>query len=128
MTSPHTPSSLFTTPSDYSAERTAAEAASWKLINQQLSSIINIFVSMLSIGVGVWWVGGGRSYAARLGLSVGGAALIGAVEGFLYWRFFQTKSVTAFKEREAKALKGKKVQVTKRREWEGGEVLKFDKD
>ena len=83
---------------------------------------------MLSIGVGVWWVGGGRSYAARLGLSVTGAALIGAVEGFLYWRFFQTKSVTAFKEREIKALKGKKVKMSKRREWEGGEVLKFDKE
>ena len=126
MTSHPTSSTLFSDPSSPSAERTAAEAASWKLINQQLSSIINIFVSMLSIGVGVWWVGGGRSYAARLGLSLGGAVLIGAVEGFLYWRFFSSKSTTAAMERDLHKVKGKKVKVTKRREWEGGEVLKFD--
>ncbi|BGP09385.1 hypothetical protein JCM10049v2_005253 [Rhodotorula toruloides] len=69
----------------FSAKTPADE---WKEIRREVSAIANVGASMLAVGTGVWWVGGGRSYAARLCLALSGALAIAIIEGWLYWRFF----------------------------------------
>ncbi|KAK4701526.1 hypothetical protein P7C70_g4703, partial [Phenoliferia sp. Uapishka_3] len=71
-------------------ERTVAEE--WQEVRRELSAVINVVASMGAVGTAVWWVGGGRSLAARLMLSLGGAVAIAAIEAFLYWRFFTRDS------------------------------------
>ncbi|GAA5867869.1 hypothetical protein JCM8547_003400 [Rhodosporidiobolus lusitaniae] len=66
--------------------KTAAEE--WKEIRREVGAILNVGASMLAVGTAVWWVGGGRSYAARLSLAMSGAVAIAAIEAFLYYRFF----------------------------------------
>ncbi|SGZ21630.1 BQ5605_C021g09392 [Microbotryum silenes-dioicae] len=68
--------------------RTTTEAEDWQLVRKQVSAIANVGASMAAVGTGVWWVGGGRTYAARLVLALTGAVLIGLIETFLYYRFF----------------------------------------
>ncbi|SCV74971.1 BQ2448_8000 [Microbotryum intermedium] len=68
--------------------RTTSEAEDWQLVRKQVSAIANVGASMGAVGTGVWWVGGGRTYAARLVLALTGAVLIGLIEAFLYYRFF----------------------------------------
>ncbi|KDE05377.1 hypothetical protein MVLG_04288 [Microbotryum lychnidis-dioicae p1A1 Lamole] len=68
--------------------RTTTEAEDWQLVRKQVSAIANVGASMTAVGTGVWWVGGGRTYAARLVLALTGAVLIGLIETFLYYRFF----------------------------------------
>jgi hypothetical protein len=36
----------------------------WKEVQREVGAILNVGASMLAVGVAVWWVGGGRSYAA----------------------------------------------------------------
>ncbi|KAJ8293857.1 hypothetical protein OF846_003116 [Rhodotorula toruloides] len=69
----------------FSAKTPAEE---WQEIRREVSAIANVGASMLAVGTGVWWVGGGRSYAARLCLALSGALAIAIIEGWLYWRFF----------------------------------------
>ncbi|BGP33377.1 hypothetical protein JCM10296v2_005177 [Rhodotorula toruloides] len=78
-------------------------AEEWKEIRREVSAIANVGASMLAVGTGVWWVGGGRSYAARLCLALSGALAIAIIEGWLYWRFFSRVDTTL----EAKAGSGK---------------------
>ncbi|GAA6015819.1 hypothetical protein JCM10207_008807 [Rhodosporidiobolus poonsookiae] len=66
--------------------KTAAEE--WKEIRREVGAIVNVAASMAAVATAVWWVGGGRSYAARLSLAMLGAVAIAAIEGFLYYRFF----------------------------------------
>lgn len=94
---------------DYAGgERSAKSIAEeWTEVRRQLSAVVNVLVSMATVGTGVWWVGGGRSVQAvsltmlfrqvrkrradhlqRLGLSMLGAVAIAAIEAWLYWRFF----------------------------------------
>ncbi|GAA5972161.1 hypothetical protein JCM11641_002524 [Rhodosporidiobolus odoratus] len=63
-------------------------AEEWKEIRREVGAILNVGASMLAVGTAVWWVGGGRSYAARLCLAMLGAVSIAAIEAFLYYRFF----------------------------------------
>ncbi|GAA6028607.1 hypothetical protein JCM8097_007307 [Rhodosporidiobolus ruineniae] len=63
-------------------------AEEWKDIRREVSAIVNIGVSMFGVATGFWWVSGAYSYAIRLGLALGGALAIAAIEGFLYYRFF----------------------------------------
>ncbi|SCZ87793.1 BZ3500_MvSof-1268-A1-R1_Chr2-3g05261 [Microbotryum saponariae] len=46
------------------AGRTTTEAEDWQLVRKQVSAIANVGASMAAVGTGVWWVGGGRTYAA----------------------------------------------------------------
>ncbi|BGP00992.1 hypothetical protein RTG_02772 [Rhodotorula toruloides ATCC 204091] len=73
-------------PFSFKSHKTPAEE--WKEIRREVSAIANVGASMLAVGTGVWWVGGGRSYAARLCLALSGALAIAIIEGWLYWRFF----------------------------------------
>lgn len=43
-------------------ERTVAEE--WLEVRRELSAVANVIASMGAVGTAVWWVGGGRSYAA----------------------------------------------------------------
>ncbi|GAA5966690.1 hypothetical protein JCM8115_000254 [Rhodotorula mucilaginosa] len=79
--------------------RTKSVAEEWAEIRRELGAIVNVGASMLAVGTAVWWVGGGRSYAARLCLALAGAVAIAAIEGFLYYRFFS--ALSAKKAREA---------------------------
>ncbi|GAA5999581.1 TMEM199/VMA12 family protein [Rhodotorula paludigena] len=63
-------------------------AEEWKEIRREVGAIVNVGASMLAVGTGLWWVGGGRSYAERLCLALAGAVAIAATEAFLYYRFF----------------------------------------
>ncbi|GAA5871218.1 hypothetical protein JCM3774_006827 [Rhodotorula dairenensis] len=74
-------------------------AEEWDEIRRELGAVVNVGASMLAVGTAVWWVGGGRSYAARLCLALAGAVAIAAIEGFLYYRFFT--AMAAKKAREA---------------------------
>lgn len=38
-------------------------AEEWKEIRREVGAIVNVGASMLAVGTGLWWVGGGRSYA-----------------------------------------------------------------
>ncbi|GAA5874083.1 hypothetical protein JCM16303_002683 [Sporobolomyces ruberrimus] len=60
----------------------------WNQIKKELSAIVNVGFSMVAVFTGVWYVGFGYSQATRLGLSMGGAFLIAAIEGWLYYRVF----------------------------------------
>ncbi|ORY69153.1 endoplasmic reticulum-based factor for assembly of V-ATPase-domain-containing protein [Leucosporidium creatinivorum] len=85
-------------------------AEEWKEVRRQVGAIINVGASMATVATGVWWVGGGRSVQARLGLAMTGAFLIGAIEAFLYYRFFtreeaEEKRGGAAERRKAKVLK-----------------------
>lgn len=42
--------------------KTAAEE--WQEIRREVGAILNVGASMMAVGTAVWWVGGGRSYAA----------------------------------------------------------------
>lgn len=42
-------------------ERTVAEE--WAEVRREVGAIVNVGASMLAVGVAIWWVGGGRSYA-----------------------------------------------------------------
>lgn len=44
--------------------RTKSVAEEWAEIRRELGAIVNVGASMLAVGTAVWWVGGGRSYAA----------------------------------------------------------------
>lgn len=52
---------------------TKTDAEEWKEIRQQVGAIVNVGASMMAVGTGVWWVGGGRSYAAVSRVAFGGA-------------------------------------------------------
>ncbi|POY72172.1 hypothetical protein BMF94_4809 [Rhodotorula taiwanensis] len=79
LNDPHTP---------FGGSTTKSVAEEWTEIKRELGAVVNVTASMLAVATAVWWVGGGRSYAARLGLALTGAIAIAAVEGFLYYRFF----------------------------------------
>ncbi|KAI5479228.1 ATPase, vacuolar ER assembly factor, Vma12 [Pseudohyphozyma bogoriensis] len=88
-------------------------AEEWKEIQREVAAILNVGASMAAVGTAVWWVGGGRSYAARLSLAMAGALAIAAIEAFLYYRFFTRHS-------SAKSDGKKKAAATKLK------VLAFD--
>ncbi|BGP25817.1 ATPase, vacuolar ER assembly factor, Vma12 [Rhodotorula toruloides] len=79
----------------FSSKSPRTPAEEWKEIRREVSAIANVGASMLAVGTGVWWVGGGRSYAARLCLALSGALAIAAIEGWLYWRFFSRLDSTS---------------------------------
>lgn len=114
-------------------ERTVVEE--WAEVRREVGAIVNVGASMLAVGVAIWWVGGGRSYAEvrfsrscvrseganaefwlvlqRLSLAMGGAGLIGAMEGFLYYRFFNRE--TAQEAGKTGGARGKLLQFDKTR-------------
>ncbi|BGP56448.1 hypothetical protein JCM8202_001812 [Rhodotorula sphaerocarpa] len=81
-------------------------AEEWTEIRRELGAIVNVAASMLAVATAVWWVGGGRSYAARLGLAMAGAVAIAAIEGFLYWRFFAALSAQRTREAQSPGAAG----------------------
>ncbi|KAM0756532.1 hypothetical protein T439DRAFT_376707 [Meredithblackwellia eburnea MCA 4105] len=81
-------------------------AEEWAEVGQEVGAILNVVASMLAVGTAVWWVGGGRSYAARLSLAMSGAAAIAAVEGVLYYFYFNRKSIYSRSEKKSKGGNG----------------------
>ncbi|GAA5920503.1 hypothetical protein JCM1841_003523 [Sporobolomyces salmonicolor] len=105
LTDPHDPA--------FTGRRAKTVAEEWDEIRREVGAIVNVGASMAAVGTAVWWVGGGRSYAARLSLALLGALAIAVIEGFLYYRFFTRQ------ERESTEMERR----TKRRG--GGGVLRF---
>ncbi|BGP17669.1 hypothetical protein JCM10213v2_005707 [Rhodosporidiobolus nylandii] len=98
-------------PSRYGGKpKTAAEE--WKEIRREVGAILNVGASMLAVGTAVWWVGGGRSYAARLSLAMAGAVAIAAIEAFLYYRFFTRHSLEQQELARRKAKRGSRGRST----------------
>ncbi|GAA5908815.1 hypothetical protein JCM5296_006462 [Sporobolomyces johnsonii] len=114
--SPYTSSLPLTDPHDpaLTGQRAKTVAEEWNEIRREVGAIVNVGASMAAVGTAVWWVGGGRSYAARLSLALVGALAIAVIEAFLYYRFFTRQ------ERERTEMEKRK----KRRG--GGGVLRFD--
>lgn len=48
----------------YSSQPPKSVAEEWTEIRRELGAIVNVAASMLAVATAVWWVGGGRSYAA----------------------------------------------------------------
>jgi len=73
---------------DLGLKMSADERAEWDAAKRELSAIINVLASMIGIGVAVYMVGGGYALGTRVGLALGGAFAIGAIEAYLYYRAF----------------------------------------
>ncbi|GAA5916001.1 hypothetical protein JCM6882_003492 [Rhodosporidiobolus microsporus] len=89
-------------------------AEEWKEIRREVGAIVNVGASMMAVGTAVWWVGGGYSYATRLGLAMSGAIAIAAIEAFLYYRFFtrnerETQEAAKRKARAANRGRGRAI-------------------
>ncbi|GAA6062884.1 hypothetical protein JCM10212_002106 [Sporobolomyces blumeae] len=106
-------------------ERTVAQE--WNEIKRELGAIVNVLASMMAVGTAVWWVGGGRSYAARLGLAMLGAVSIALIEGFLYWRFFSRLEAAKVDARKRKRKGGSDALATATAGAGANGVLKFEK-
>lgn len=56
LTDPHDPA--------FTGRRAKTVAEEWNEIRREVGAIVNVGASMAAVGTAVWWVGGGRSYAA----------------------------------------------------------------
>ncbi|KAH8925267.1 hypothetical protein BT69DRAFT_1279863, partial [Atractiella rhizophila] len=79
----------------------------WKVMKKEIGAVINVCASMVAVGVAVWWVMYQFGPEIKIVLSLLSAFTIGAIETFLYVRFFE--NLKSFKgDREAERREEKK--------------------
>lgn len=74
-------------------------------VNRQLTLIINVLVSIIACGIGIWLVAWHWAAPARLALSMGGGGVVGVAEVVIYAGYLRRLQTAKDKERSKKERK-----------------------